>query len=417
MNKRCLNRNCSVKLVIAMWNKSYRPMYNQSFSSKELYACVMQAERRNSGLPKDDFIKAIDNDLGESLIDGTYQFEIKQSGQLFLNGRDKHGFGYLCQKLILRKIQKNIEKIYSVHQTDRNAIVKQMKILLSENVDMWVVRLDVRHFYKSINRETILNKLLEDSRLSNTTLGLLQELFKNSIVASSTGLPRGLGISAVLSELYMKYFDLSLRRVDGVYYYARFVDDIIVFCSSQNSADLVMETAKTELSKLGLTLNKEKSYIWKSTMSDNLVYLGYAFKKEGKSLNVAIAEKKIKKIKTKLTKSFVRFAKDRNYNLLKLRIKILTGNFTIYRTDTLLPIKVGIYFNYRMATNIKSLDLLDKYYQRMLHCQRGRLGSRLNLTKVELSDLQKYSFRFGFEQHVSHYFTKEQMREITNCWL
>lgn len=43
------------------------------------------------------------------------------------------------------------------------------------------------------------------------------------------GLPRGLSISSVMSELYMKYFDLRIRRLEGVYYYARFVDDIVVF--------------------------------------------------------------------------------------------------------------------------------------------------------------------------------------------
>lgn len=392
-------------------------MYNQSFSSKELYACTTQAERRNSGLKKDDLIKAIDDELGESIIDGSYQFEIKTSDGLFLNGGGKHEFSYLSQKLVLRKIQKNIEKIYFVHQTDRNTIVKQMINLLSENVDMWVVRLDVRHFYESINREAILNKLVEDARLSYTTLVLLQTLFKNPIIASSTGLPRGLGINAVLSELYMKYFDLSIRRIDGVYYYARFVDDIIVFCSSLHSANMVMKTAKMELAKLYLTINEIKSYIWESTMSDNLVYLGYAFRKVDKSLDIAIAEKKIKKIKTKLTKSLVRFAKDRDFDLLKMRIKFLTGNFTIYRSDTLLPIKVGIYFNYKMATNMMVLNDLDRYYQRLLHCQRGKLGSRLMLKKENLKDLEKYSFRFGFEHHVNHHFTKEQLKAITNCWL
>lgn len=152
-------------------------------------------------------------------------------------------------------------------------------------------------------------------------------------------------------------------------------------------------------------------------MSDNLVYLGYAFRKVDKSLDIAIAEKKIKKIKTKLTKSFVRFAKDRNFDLLKMRIKFLTGNFTIYRTDSLLPIKVGIYFNYKMATDINSLHLLDRYYQRLLHCQRGKFGNRLTLKKENLKDLEKYSFCFGFEHHVNHHFTKEQLKAITNCWL
>lgn len=97
-------------------------------------------------------------------------------------------------------------------------------------------------------------------------------IIQNPIVALSTGLPRGLGISAVLSELRMKYFDLSLRRVEGVYYYARFVDDIIVFCSSRRSADMVMETAKAELYKLGLTLN-DKSHIFGSPPSQIILFI------------------------------------------------------------------------------------------------------------------------------------------------
>lgn len=393
-------------------------MYNQSFSAKELYACTTQAERRNCGLKKDDLVKAIDSELGESLIDGTYQFRIKQFDQFYLNEIDKNEIGYLCQKLILRKIRKNIETIYSVHQADRNTIVKQMKILLGENVDMCVARLDVRHFYESINREVILDKLVEDARLSYTTLVLLQALFKNPILASNKGLPRGLGISAILSELCMKYFDLSIRRVEGVYYYARFVDDIIVFCSSLHCSDVVMATAHAELSNLGLTLNDEKSYIWEPNKPDNnLVYLGYAFNKVLKSIGVAIAEKKINKIKTKLTKSFIRFAKDRNFSHLKMRIKFQTGNFTMYRADTLHPIKVGIYYNYKMLTDKAGLILLDRYYQRLLHCQEGKLGDRLKFSKGELKDLEKYSFRFGFEHRVNHYFSEKQMSVITSCWL
>lgn len=53
-------------------------MYNQSFSPSELYVCATQAERRNSGQKKEDLVKAIDEELDDSLIDSTYQFEIKQ---------------------------------------------------------------------------------------------------------------------------------------------------------------------------------------------------------------------------------------------------------------------------------------------------------------------------------------------------
>lgn len=118
-----------------------------------------------------------------------------------------------------------------------------------------------------------------------------------------------------------------------------------------------------------------------------------------------------------MTKSFVRYAKDHNFNMLKMRIKFLTGNFTLYQADTLLPIKVGLFFNYKQATNTECLNELDKYYQKLLHCRTGKLGGRITLTMAELKDLEKYSFRFGYEHHVNHHFTTEQMGLITNCWL
>lgn len=392
-------------------------MYSQSFSAKSLYACTTQAERRNSGLKKDELIEAIGNEVGDTIVEGIYRFQIKQVRDMYLNGRKKKNFDYLCQNLILRKLHDNIKAIYKVQQADRNNIVRQMKILLNENVDMWVVRLDVRHFYESINREKLITKLVEDARLSYPSITLLQSLFKDPVVASGAGLPRGLGVSAAMSELYMKYFDLSIRRVEGVYYYARFVDDIIVFCSSERSRDLVWEEAKSGLCDLGLSLNEEKSYTWSlNSQGVELIYLGYSFKKRGGVVDISIADKKIKVIKTRLTKSFVRFAQDRNFNLLKLRIKFLTGNFTLYQSDTLLPIKVGIFFNYKLATNIECLDELDKCYQRLLHCRAGKLGSRIALTKTELKDLEKYSFRFGYTNHVNHHFTNDQMVVITNCW-
>ena len=86
-------------------------------------------------------------------------------------------------------------------------------------------------------------------------------------------------------------------------------------------------------------------------------------------MEITIADKKINTIKTRITKSFVRFAKDGDFSKLKNRIKFLTGNFTLYNPSTLLPIKVGIYFNYNMITDKTPLYNLDKYYQRLLHCK------------------------------------------------
>lgn len=392
-------------------------MYSQSFTPLELYRSATQTERRNSGLQKDELIEAIGAELGNTISEGTYNFLIKQYWDLYLNGQGKRTMAYLCQNLVLRKLHKNIKRIYAVQQADRNTIVKQMKLLLAENVEMRIVRLDVRHFYESIDRQRILAKLIDDARLSYHSLMLLQTLFNNPAIAAGTGLPRGLGISAVLSELYMKYFDLDFKKIEGVYYYARFVDDIIVFCSSEASKDLAWKYAGEELAKIGLQLNEKKSYSLDPNQTGaEFTYLGYTFKKMGNRLSVTIAQKKLSVIKTRLTRTFVRYSKDHNFDLLKLRIKFLTGNFTLYNPHTLLPIKVGIYFNYKMANDISALKDIDAYYQRLLHCRTGRLGRAIALTKPQLKELEKYSFDFGYYNHVNHHFTTDQMAKIANCW-
>ena len=282
---------------------------------------------------------------------------------------------------------------------------------------MRILRLDVRHFYDNIDSKNILNKLTDDARLSYQSIMLLQSIFSNRAIAAYSGLPKGLGISAVLSELYMKYFDLDFKKIEGVYFYARFVDDIIVFCSSEASKQLSWNYACEGLNKLGLQLNEEKSYILDPRQhGTSFTYLGYTFQIKGKHVNITISQKKMNVIKSRITKTFVRYSKDHDYDLLKLRIKFLTGNFTLYNPHTLQPIKVGIYFNYKMATEVSALKDLDTYYQRLLHCRIGKLGSAISLTKSHVKELEKYSFYFGYNNHVNHYFTTNQMVKIAECW-
>ncbi|MBS7364792.1 MAG: RNA-directed DNA polymerase [Paludibacteraceae bacterium] len=395
-------------------------MYSQSFSPLNLYSCTTQTERRNSGLGKEEFVRKVESCIGDSINNGTFQFQIRTLEDLYLNGHPKKSIEHICQDLVLRKLYNNIKRIYGVEQANRNLIVRQMVSLLKEESDKWIVRLDVHHFFESINRNRLMERFIEDGRLNYQSIKLLEGLFSHPAIASKTGLPRGLSISSVMSELYMKYFDLEIRRMDGVFFYARFVDDVIVFCSNETDQKTVWTNVSNMLSKIDLKLNLNKSYKWDNKQRNiDLTYLGYTFLLQGrKSVEVLISEKKVNVIKTRITKSFVCFSKDGDFNKLKNRIKFLTGNFTLYNPSTLLPIKVGIYFNYNMITDKAALYNLDKYYQRLLHCRTGRLGSQLaaKLSAAQKTDLIKYSFVFGFENHVNHFFTAATLADITGCW-
>lgn len=102
-------------------------------------------------------------------------------------------------------------------------------MLLNPNKCYWVIRLDIKSFYESINKEAVLEKLYSEYRLSPQTVFLLKQLFNTQDIKESSGVPRGLSVSSCLSELTMKYFDIEIKQLEGVYYYARFVDDIIIF--------------------------------------------------------------------------------------------------------------------------------------------------------------------------------------------
>ena len=105
----------------------------------------------NSGLNKDDFAEKVDLLLGNSINDGTYQFAIKAWRDLFLNNHPKGSLDSLCQNLILRKLYKNIKRIYGIGQSNRNLIVKQMVSLLIDGSHKWIIRLDIRIFMNPLN--------------------------------------------------------------------------------------------------------------------------------------------------------------------------------------------------------------------------------------------------------------------------
>lgn len=392
-------------------------MYNQSFTAKELYSCTTQSERRDLGMSKDEFLTALNAGVVQPINHGTFRFTLKWSGKMVVNAKPTTGNVRLYQDIVLRKIHRNIARIYNVKMSNRNQIVEQITTLLSEDVPLWIIRLDVRHFYNSINRKALINRITNDCRLSPMTINLICKIDTELDRIACDGLPQGLSISAALSELYMKYFDISVQHISGVYYYARYVDDIFIFCSNKESQETAWQTIPSMLKGIGLELNRNKSYLWEPNgAGKQLTYLGYTFSKTGKDVCLTIAEPKVKMIKTRIAKSFVSYANNHDFALLLMRVKFLTGNFLMFSHASLAPIMIGIYYNYKEITDLESLKDLDDYYHSILHCRSGKFGSRLALTDVQRKQLEDFSFFFGFKYRVRHHFTSIEMGKIKQCW-
>src|SRR5690606_34498610 len=78
------------------------------------------------------------------------------------------------------------------------------------------------------------------------------------------GIPRGIGFSAYLSELYLRGFDNKIKSLENITYYSRYVDDIILIItpkhrnesSTINSLKDEIERILLDTTKLNINLSK-----------------------------------------------------------------------------------------------------------------------------------------------------------------
>jgi len=403
----------------------------QNFNSKELIKYLKKGELIRNGLEIEDVESEITT-LEEQILDESFEFDIKfNDGYYFVEN--------ISQKLLLRKLNDNIKRIYKDEQANRKFIIHQIKTLLKETAPFWIIKTDITAFYESVNRDRIFRKLKNDAMLSYYSIFLLKKIFENPNIISFSGLPRGLNISSSLSEIYMRNFDKAIQRHKDVYYYARFVDDIIIFLNNKERAFELFQNLNSIISneKLDLQINEDKTELIdginfkilkkgynKKPIHNNIEYLGYKFnlnetesKRENK-LQVSIADKKIKKIKSRIIRSYIDYTKTNDFELLKKRIKFLTGNYGISKSNDGSILKAGIYFNYTHINNLGILKELNIFHKKIIYSRKGNLGIKLNarLSNTQRDILNKHCFIAGFRNKTFNSFTFVEMGQIIKSW-
>jgi len=439
---------------------------DQSFNLQQLQKLYKDIELNFLGINEEELIAQL-NDIGFQIKNSSFIFDfITNNNTVSLKNSD------LAQKIILRKLNDNIKRIYKDEQANRRIIISQIKILLEEGCPFYVLKTDIKSFYDSIDRDRIIRRLKEDAMLSYHSLFLLKQIFAHPIISSNTGLPRGVNISSTLSEYYMRKFDRWARQFPGVYFYARFVDDIIIFTNSNKSA-LQFETLidkKLEELAIGLKKNIEKTQIYEGlniskelplnylgykfyrnsqifnqkktvreekhitkltykidganaliTLNDTLSLVSYTTEEEKikkKQLQVGIADNKISKIKTRIVKSFAEYCITGDFLLLENRIKFLTGNYPIRKSIEKKELRAGVFYNYVEIVSYDDLIALDTFYRKIIFSKKRSLGVKINLklTQVAKMKLKKYSFVSGFTKKIYHPFTPTDMNLIVEGW-
>lgn len=336
---------------------------------------------------------------------------------------------------VIRKITDNIKRIYKINFSNKDEIVNQVINILSDTSAYNIIRLDVKDFFESIDFNFVLKKIETDNIVSNSSLARLRHL-KKALPESFEGLPRGLAISSVLSELFMEDIDSDIRSTPGVYFYARYVDDMIIITHDK---DIALPFFQSIFKNKKLELNDKSSHLTIPTVNSNdevksFNFLGYNYhihsdknKEEYRKITIDISQKKIKKIKTRIIKSILSYSNNRNEELLIKRIKFLTGNYTvkidrhnkrIYSEEDATKLKGGIYYNNKFINTSESLLNLNEYLKKLLFCSKSNaIGSAIKKIPIKTRRLLiSNCFISGHNRAIHHNFTEDDIQEIRKCW-
>lgn len=325
---------------------------------------------------------------------------------------------------VIKQLQRNIHRIYGVKQANRHDLVCQLRDMLGSEFPFELVRTDISSFYESIDRKRLVEKLDRDQLLSPASKKYIKQVLDSygKISSATAGVPRGVGISAYLAELYLRPVDKAIRSIPGLVLYCRFVDDIVaVFARPPAGKNLgsFKEIIISIFADNDLTHNPLKTSEFKlieinpktNTKTYKFEYLGYRFLVSPGRVEISPSAGKLRKYRARINSSFSDYWREKSVNpknsfrRLVGRVKFLTGNTRLSNSKSCAA--TGIYFNNSIATDLSSLELLDKQLKR-----RIKELKRTNLQK----QLKKLKFTTGFEQRRYHNFSTRELQMIVRAW-
>jgi len=289
--------------------------------------------------------------LREQLINNTYKIS-RYSKFIIHDPRERlvaapHYRDKLVQISLHNKLKLIYDKIFISHSyaciegkgTHRavNQINKFMrKALWQWGEDTFIVKVDVKKFFYSINRE-ILKKIIYKKIKCDKTRNLIYKIIDSS--PSERGLPLGNITSQLFANIYLNEVDQYCKRFLGIKFYVRYMDDIVIILSNKQKAVEIVNLIKKFLKdRLNLEANANKTKIF--PLSQGVNTIGFKIYTTHKLLRTDSK----KRIKRKLSK-FKKLIRD--------------NKITIEKAETMLNSWLGHVKNCNSHNLIKKL--LKKY--------------------------------------------------------
>lgn len=346
----------------------------------------LQDKRKELRIKKHDELLNILSSLAKKVNRNSFKFDLSKHAygnneEFVVDKANRAAYYAMCQ------LQHNMKRTFNIEMESRHSIMVSIKRLLNTKTPLYAIRTDVSGFFESIPQDPLLAKIESNSLLSYKSKSFIRAILKEyndkkdtSAVDVKHGIPRGVGISSMLSEIYMQDIDRELKNRQEVIFYVRYVDDIFMLLSSIGSHDSIegyYKDLKTFFIDKGLSLkdvgeNKCKllDYVNGGKPHDSFYYLGYNINLtlQGGWLkaNFSISEKKRKRLKKRIRNAFSHFENLSKVNLKQARrdlldaLRLISGNVRLRNSKN--GIKAGIYYSNDLLDDI-GINELDSLSQ------------------------------------------------------
>lgn len=182
-------------------------------------------------------------------------------------------------RIVLKTTQLYLKEVYGkvVEQETPQNIVKKLKDYIELGYYDYYIKIDIKDFYPSINKDILLKKIRRKVRSEDFNIFLRKAMADTAV----RGVPQGLSISNILAYIYLSDLDDRLNETSDIIY-LRFVDDILILLKKSNK-DNVLNILNNEFKKLKLSIHSIDDQGSKSKfgkVSSGLDYLGYVYEDE-----------------------------------------------------------------------------------------------------------------------------------------
>lgn len=297
----------------------------------------------------------------------------------------------------MKQLQSNLQRTFKVKQANRHLIMTNIKLLLKTKRPFYLIRTDVSSFFESIPQESLRHIVMDNTLLSHKSKVFVDAILKeyeaektklteteSEGMKPGCGVPRGIGISSLLSEIYMRDLDNRIKKRPEVIFYVRYVDDIFMLLAELpdgKSLEAYYGELVEKFQEHGLTLkatDEGKCSLYNCFESVDktidVTYLGYKLtitakgktdKWEAADVKYSMSNDKKKRITKRIDNAFRHFDATNKYDLHQARkdlvdsLKMITGNVRLHKSKS--GIKTGLYYNSDLLDGTDDLKSLNTY--------------------------------------------------------